>query len=266
MAIQHIIGSTKGVTTGISKTGGSNKDSSIVTVEGPVSVLETITDFDSLAPAGMTVESHTLEPNGDGFGKLIVRCINYGSGDVSTTPTRTTWRISMQEVQKNLKDHPHFDDNAARKQIEAWLAMDPDKRYDANGNPQCVMPNGEIELLTYPATDYVTAYEKGIETYVRHFPVLEKISYYKTLPGCSMNNNSTTSGTVSKFSADIDKWNVPDVKLAGYANTGWFKSGDNYEQGNDLVWTRTQQWTWTPDGSNSKLGWIYANSNAKQNN
>ena len=79
MAIQHIIGSKTGVTTGISKTGGSNKDSSIVTVEGPVSVLETITDFDSLAPDGMTVESHTLEPNGDGFGKLIVRCINYGS-------------------------------------------------------------------------------------------------------------------------------------------------------------------------------------------
>ena len=262
MAIELVAGSPDAVTTGISKTGGSNKDSSIVTVEGPVSVLETITDFDSLAPAGMTVESHTLEPNGDGFGKLIVRCVNYGSGDVSTTPTRTTWRISMQEVQTDLKNHPHFDGNDARKQIEAWLATDTDKRYDASGNPQCVKPNGEIEPLTDPATDYVKAYEKGIETYVRHFPVLEKISYYKTLPGCSMTKNSTTSGTVSQFSSDVDKWNVPDVKLSGYANTGWFKSGDNYEQGNDLVWARTQQWTWTPDGSTSELGWIYASSNS----
>lgn len=265
MAIQHIIGSKTGVTTGISKTGGSNKESSIVTVEGPVSVLETITDFDSLAPAGMTVESHTLETNGDGFGKLIVRCINYGSGDVSTTPMRTTWRISMQEVQTNLKDHPHFN-GEARRQILAWLATEELKRYDSNGNPQYVDGEGTAHPLTAPATDYVTAYEKGIETYVRHFPVLEKINYYKTLPGCTMSENSTTSGTVSQFSADIDKWNVPDVKLAGYASTGWFKSGDNYEQGNDLVWVRTQQWTWTPDGSNSDLGWIYANSNAQQNN
>lgn len=258
MAIKHILGENKGVTTGISKTGGANKDSSVVTVEGPISVLETITDFNSLAPDGMTVESHTLEPNGDGFGKLIVRCVNYGTGDVSTTPTRTTWRIMMQEVQLNLKNHPQFDGNGTRMQIDMWLATDPENRYDASGNPQCVKPNGEIQPLTAPATDYVKAYEKGIENYVRHFPVIEKISYYKTLPGCSMTNNSTTSGSVSKFSTDIDRWNAPDVTLAGWANTGWFKSGDNYEQGNDLVWTRTEQWTWTPDGANSAIAWIHA--------
>ena len=264
MAIELVAGSSDAVTTGISKTGGSNKDSSIVTVEGPVSVLELITDFDSLAPDGMTVEDHDLKPNGDGFGTLIVRCVNYGSGEIRTTPTRTTWRISMQEVQTNLKDHPHFDGNDARKKIEMWLATDPDKRYDARGNPQCVKSNGEIEPLTAPATDYVNAYNKGIETYVRHFPVLEKISYYKTLPGCSMNGNSTTSGTVSQFSSDIDKWNVPDVNLSGYEDTGWVKSGDNYEQGNDLVWTRIEQWTWTPDGSDSDLGWIYDDSKEEQ--
>ena len=262
MAIQHIIGSEDGVTTGIARTGGGDKDSAVVTVEGPVSVLETITDFDSLAPSGMEVENHTIEPNGDGFGRLVVRCVNYGSGDVSTTPTRTTWRISMQEVQVDLKRHEHFDGNDARRQIDKWLATDADQRYDSSGNPQYVDSEGQAHPLTAPATDYVTAYEKGIESYVRHFPVIEKISYYKTLPGCSMVKNSTTSGTVSQFSDDIDTWNVPDVKLAGFANTGWFKSGDNYDQGNDLVWTRTQQWTWTPDGSNSDTGWIYSSSNS----
>ena len=257
MAIEHILGPTSGVITGISKTGGSNKDSSVVTVEGPVSVLETITDFGSLAPDGMTVEDHTLEPNGDGFGKLIVRCVNYGRGDVSTIPTRVTWKISMAEVQTDLKSHPHFD-GEARRQIRAWLATEESKRYDSNGNPQYVDGEGQAHPLTASATDYVTAYEKGIENYVRHFPVIEKISYYKTLPGCSMNNNSTTSGTVSKFSANIDTWNVPDVKLSGFKDTGWFKSGDDYQQGNDLVWTRTEQWTWTPDGSDSETGWIYS--------
>ena len=261
MAVEFVTGSTDPVKTGVSIKGGGDKDSGIVYVEGPVSLLETISDFDQFAPAGMTVEDHTLETNGDGFGRIVIRCVNYGSGDASTTPTRITWRITMAEVQTDLARHPHFDDEA-RSQIRKWLATEESKRYDGQGNPQYVDGEGQKHPLTAPATDYCAAYAKGIENYVRHFPVLEKISYYKTLPGCSMNRTSTTSGTVSQFSSDIDKWSVPDVKLSGYVNTGWFKSGDNYEQGNDLVWTRTQQWTWTPDGSTSVVGWIYSSSNS----
>ena len=259
MAIEHIIGSDDGVTTGISRTGGGDKDSSIVTVEGPVSVLEGITDFDSLVPTGMNVETHTIEPTGDGFGRLVIRCVNYGSSDASTTPTRTTWRITMAETQMKLQNHDHFDDEA-RRQIAMWLATEEIKRYDGQGNPQYVDSEGEAHPLTAPATDFCSAYEKGIETYVRHFPVVEKISFYKRLPGVSMSGSSTTSGNLSQFSSNIDKWNAPALTLSGYANTGWFKSGDNYEQGNDRIWTRTEQWTWTPDGSSSNTGWIYASS------
>lgn len=237
----------------------ADKDACIVTVEGDLVSLRAL-DPDAVCPAGMVVENSNIDPTSGGHGKLTVRCINYGEGDVSTTPTRVTWKISMAEVQTDLKRHPHFDGNDARKQIEAWLATDLDKRYDSNGNAQYIQADGTPHPLTTPATDYVTAYKKGIESYVRHFPVIEKISYYKTLPGCSMVKNSTTSGTVSQFSANIDKWDVPDVKLAGFANTGWFKSGDDYQQGNDLVWTRTEQWTWTPDGSDSETGWIYQSS------
>ena len=264
MAILHILGTNDGVTTGVSRTGGGDKDSAIVTVEGPVSVLETITDFASLAPSGMNVETHTIEPNGDGFGRLVIRCVNYGSGDVSTTPTRTTWRITMADVQKPLKSHPHFDSehNTVRIEIYKWLATDELERYDEDGNPQYVDHKGTAHEMSSLAEDFCVAYEKGIENYVQHFPVIEKISYYKTLPGCSMDGNSTTSGTVNKFSEDIDTWSVPDVKLSGFANTGWFKSGDNYEQGNDLVWTRHEQWTWTPDGSSSNTGWIYGESDS----
>lgn len=237
----------------------ADKDACIVTVEGDLVSLRAL-DPDAVCPAGMVVENSNIDPTSGGHGKLTVRCINYGEGDVSTTPTRVTWKISMAEVQTDLKRHPHFDGNDGRKQIEAWLATDLDKRYDSNGNAQYIQADGTPHPLTTPATDYVTAYKKGIESYVRHFPVIEKISYYKTLPGCSMVKNSTTSGTVSQFSANIDKWDVPDVKLAGFANTGWFKSGDDYQQGNDLVWTRTEQWTWTPDGSDSETGWIYQSS------
>ena len=237
----------------------ADKDACIVTVEGDLVSLRAL-DPDAVCPAGMVVENSNIDPTSGGHGKLTVRCINYGQGDISTTPTRITWRIAMAEVQTDLKRHPHFDGNDARKQIEAWLATDLDKRYDSNGNAQYIQADGTPHPLTTPATDYVTAYKKGIESYVRHFPVIEKISYYKTLPGCSMTRNSTTSGTVSQFSSNIDKWDVPAVKLSGYANTGWFKSGDDYQQDNDLVWTRTEQWTWTPDGSDSETGWIYQSS------
>lgn len=262
MSIRHVTGSTDPVTTGIVRTGGGDKDASTVTVEGPVSLLETITDFSSLAPDGMQVENHTLETNGDGSGRLVIRCVNYGSGQVSTTPTRTTWRITMAEVQKPLRNHPHFGDSygTARREIAMWLATEEMKRYDPQGNPQYVDSEENVHQLSGLTTDFCVAYEKGIETYVQHFPVIEKISYYKTLPGCSMIGNSTTSGTVSQFANNIDKWDVPAVTLSGFANTGWFKSGDNYEQGNDLVWMRHEQWTWTPDGSSSSTGWIYGSS------
>lgn len=235
----------------------ADKESTVVEVEGVLADLRRINP-DTVCPAGLVVENSTVAPTVGGMGKLTVRCVNYGTGDASTIPTRITWKISMAEVSTDLARHPHFD-TEARRQIKAWLATDPAKRYDDNGNPQYVEDAGP-HLLTEPATDYCDAYGKGIESYVRHFPVIEKVSYYKTLPGCSMTKNSTTSGTVSQFSADIDTWSVPAVKLAGFANTGWFKSGDDYTQGNDLVWTRTEQWTWTPDGSGSSTGWIYRKS------
>ena len=260
MSIQHIAGSSNPVTTGIARKDDGNKSSCVVTLEAPISTLETaLASIEDYVPAGMVAENSSLDPTGEGCGRLTINCISYGSGDVSTTPTRITWRIAMIEVQKDLKFHPHFDDGTgeAVMQIEKWLATDPEKRYDGNGNPQYIDENGNPCQLGNLAEDYVDAYQKGIETYVAHYPVVEKISYYKTLPGCSMSVNSTTSGTVNQFSSNIDKWDIPAVKLAGYSNTGWFKSGDNYEQGGDLVWTRTEQWTWTPEGSTSSTGWIY---------
>lgn len=258
MAIEHVTGSTDGVTTGISRTGGGDKDSAIVTVEGPVSVLEGITDFAALAPSGMTVESHTIEPNGDGFGKLVIRCVNYGAADVTTIPTRTTWRITMAEVQTPLIQHPHFDDLEVRSQIKMWLATDEAQRaWDGQSFKYMDAGGNLTEIDDEDVEDFCTAWTKGIESYTRHFPVIEKVSFYQRLPGVSMSGNSTTSGTVSQFAEDIDTWDVPALTLSGYASTGWFKSGDNYDQDQNRIWTRTEQWTWTPDGSDSPTGWIY---------
>ena len=257
--MKHIAGSQGPFVTGKTDT-KSDKTATVVEVEGRLQDLRGANPA-QFCPNGMVVENSTISPTGGGMGKLSIRCINYGQGDVSTTPTRITWRITMGEVQTDLKNHP--DCVGSITTINKWLATDPDKRYDSGSIPQWVDSEGNA----YPieagsgAAKYIKAYEKGIETYNRYFPIIEKISFYKTLPGCSMTDNSTTSGTVSKFSSSLGTWDVPDVKLSGFSNSGWFKSGDNYEQGNDLVWTRTEQWTWTPDFGQD-IAWIYSRSSS----
>lgn len=257
--MKHIAGSQGPFVTGKTDT-KSDKTATVVEVEGRLQDLRGANP-DQFCPNGMVVENSTISPTGGGMGKLSIRCINYGSGDVSTTPTRITWRITMGEVQTDLKNHPSCVDD--RTTIEKWLATDADKRYDESGDPQWVDAEGTEHPIPTGggAAKYIKAYEKGIETYNRYFPIIEKVSFYKTLPGCSMNGNSTTSGTVSQFSSNLGKWDVPDVKLSGFANAGWFKSGDNYEQGNDLVWTRNEQWTWTPDHGQD-INWIYSRSSS----
>ena len=256
MSIQHVAGSPNPVVTHKRRSNG-DRSTTTVTVEGLYSDLDSISDFSSYIPSGATVTDSDLASNGDGTGVLTIHCLTYGSVQTGTLPVRTTWRISMESVQTDLKMHPAV--VAGRDIIEMWLNTDPSKRYD-DGDPQYVDADGNAHSISSDAAlKYINAYEKGIENYIRHFPVVEKISYYKTLPGCSMNNNSVTGGTAA-FSANIDKWNVPAVKLQGYSDTGWFKSGDNYVQDGGKLWCRTEQWTWTPDGSGSGTAWIYANS------
>ena len=241
----------------------SVKESAVVEVEGILSDLRRL-DPSDYCPSGMVVENSKVAPSGGGMGKMTINCIAYGSTDISTLPERTTWKISMQEVQKDLKMHP--DCVGDRAIIEKWISTDPDKRYDENGDPQYEDSNGSLTPVTAEgAKKYIGAYEAGIESYVVHYPVVEKLSYYKTLPGCSMSGNSTTSGTV-KFSANIDEFDIPAVKLQGFADTGWFKSGDDYQQRENLTWVRTEQWTWTPDGSDSDLAWIYGGGSSQGGN
>lgn len=255
--MKHIAGSKGPYLTGrtVNK---SDKSSTVLYVEGPISTLMSLNP-DDLCPGGLTVESTTLSETGGGMGKLTINCIEYGDVNITTIPTRTTWRITMGEVQKDLMCHPNCVGD--RSTIEKWLATELGKRYDKNNNPQWIDSEGTAHSISYEsdAGRYIKAYEKGIETYNLYFPIIEKISIYKRLPGVSMNKNSTNSGLVSKFSSNLGTWNVPDLRIPGFSNAGWFKSGDNYEQGNDLVWTRTEQWTWTPDNGND-INWIYARS------
>ena len=64
--------------------------------------------------------------------------------------------------------------------------------------------------------DYIHAYNIGIETYNDYYPVIQKISYYKRLPGVGMSGKSVTTGKVTQFSNNIGKWNTPGVTLYGF--------------------------------------------------
>ena len=258
MAIVHVTGSTDPVVTGESTIHG-DQTTKVVVVEGPMSLLEEVSDVSSFVPYGFEYVTHRTIQSDGGFGKIEITCKDLGDSQ-TTAPERTTWRIQMASVQKALKFHPMCVSGISF--IEAWLNTEPLKRFDSDGGPQYVDSSGTAHSIDdEDAIRFARAYSKGVDSYVEYYPVLQKISFYKRLPGVSVVGTSTTSGTVSAFSDAVGKWDVPAVMLNGYGDTGWFKSGDSYEQDGSLKWTRTEEWTWSPnDSEDEDTGWIYERS------
>lgn len=259
MAVELILGDSGAIATNSSRLDG-DKQTCVITLEGPYSVIDVLTEqsVQSHVPAGYTIDQIRREGDGQGFGRLLIDCTNYGDVNINA-PDFITFKISMEAVQLDLVHHPIFD-AAARIEIFKWRNTPLARRFKANGTAQWVDDAGmghEINAAGL-AMKYITAYMKGIESYNIYCPVIDKISQWKRLPGATMSKKSTTGGTVSQFSATLGKWNTPGITLSGFAANGFFQSGDNWAQGNNRVWTRSEQWTWTPDGSTSDVGWIYA--------
>lgn len=239
------------------------KNGCTVVVEGPYSALEAVVPEQgddntscSFCPSGMYVESATLDPDGIGGGKLSISCLDVGNDSEQTpaVPTRITYSIEMVETQYELKDHPKLE--AGRKEILMWLATDENNRVfgnsfkymDADGNLQTVN--------SQEARKFCQAYMHGIQNFVRYYPVITKTSYYRRVPGMTLDGISVSGGSPT-FTSGIGTFDSPGITLSGYAATGWFKSKDSWQQAGDLTWTRNEQWTWTPDGSTSNYAWIY---------
>lgn len=255
MSMRIVRGKAGPIKTGVMKSRGEQNVGTI-TLEGPYSAIKNIS-FDNFVPKDAIVTNAILESDGMGGGKWTLD-LEYSEDEYEgSKPYKVSWKIDMEEVQKDLKTHPSvvYD----RANIERWLATDASRRIDENGDPQWVDENDvthEIENDS-GAWKYGDAYMRGIESYVVHYPVVEKISYYKSIPGCSTYNGTITGGS-AEFSKGIDKWGAPDIKLAGYDNDGWLKSGDGYQKDGGNSWVRTERWTWTPDGRSSPTGWIYS--------
>ena len=229
----------------------SDKEASVVTVEGRYIDLKG-EDPNRFVPNGMTLIGSSLNPSGDGFGVLTVRCQKFETSS-SFSPVRTTFSIDMNEVQYDLEDHPSLSD--VRDDILKWLATDEAKRV-SDGNYKYMDEDGELQDVSNEAEKFCKAYMAGIKTFCRFFPVVEKISVYKNPPGMSMSGASFTGGSPD-FSNGIGRYDAPPISLNGFPPTNWYKSKDSWRQSENKTWTRTEQWTYTPESSSGTHAWIY---------
>lgn len=260
MALHHILGTDQPwLVSQIYQHGDA--ETCEVSVKGEVEDLEAIDDFGDYLPTGYEYLRSTVIPDGDGMGTLKISCVLPGAADISTLPDSVTYQVKMAPVEYDLVNHTHFDSEHGfvRAVIAKWLATPEGKRYadgtyryDENGDGSMTEINsGTAEY------DFCRAYDAGIRTYTRYYPVIVKVSTYKRLPGASMVGRSTVGGTV-QFSAGIGFYNDPDLLLQNYGAGHWWKSDDAYQQNQDQSWTRTEEWTYTPDTEDSPNGWIYA--------
>ena len=247
---------------------GEAKDTSVsqtVVVRGPYSALASHVPAQgtghsgcSWVPDGYFVRRAILTAS-EGEATITIDCVAPG-GDSSQNPAAPTliqYQILMSEVQLDLMTHPHITANAsAVEECIKWLATDEAQRV-VSGDYFYADEDGELQPVNQAeAEDFCAAWLHGIRSYNAYYPIIEKQSTYKRVPGLNMSGLSVSGGTAT-FSSNIGAWNAPDISLSGYASTGWFKSGDDYRsQGKTFL--RNEQWTWTPDGSNSDYSWIYS--------
>lgn len=229
-----------------------------VVLEGRYSDLQNVVPA-SYSPGGnFTFENSRLSANGDGTGTMEIKFHDSGNDELSAT--RTTYRVDMAEVSYELQDHPDLKGAETQKEIAAWLATEPAKRVDDKGAYQYEDADGQIQPVgDAGALKFCAAFDDGIKNFLRFYPVIERITYWKRPPGMFVSAASGSMSGSPSFSA-AGGWSTPPITLNGYSDSNYFKSKDSWTQGADQKWTRVEQWTWTPDGPNGSHGWIYGGS------
>jgi len=254
MAIHKVLGSGRPVETKRTKE-VRDRETAVIEVEGSFADIE-LADPRRYCPSGMEVESSNVTTTGDGMGKLTVRCIKYDSA-LSSSAIRTTFHIGMEAVTYDLEDHPYL--TSVRGTIIKWLATEDSKRYDPSShNYKYENENGILVTISNArAIEFCRSYmDSSITTFNRYFPVISKISIWRSPPGLIRNGRSFTSGTPT-FSSGIGGFDNPPITLSGYGAQHWFKSHDEWQENADKTWTRTEQWTYTPESSTGTNAWIY---------
>jgi len=203
-------------------------------------------------PDGYTYDTHTLAATGDGMGKLTVRCVRFESGN-DFAPVRTTFEVDMQETTYDLVSHPHL--SGVVGICNQWVS-DGCIAHDGNYYTKNAETEAEEQITNNTAIQFCAAYSSGIRNYVRYFPVISKVSTWKNPPGLTRSGTSFSGGSLP-FSSTLGKFDTPPITLSGFAANNYFKSADRWCQAENKTWTRTEQWTYTPEGSTGNHAWIY---------
>ena len=237
-----------------------NTTTAVITVEGLYADLKKA-DPKVYCPSGYEVDTSDVASTGDGAGVLTVNCVGYYSNAAGATSSaiRTTFYIDMVAVSYPLRGHDHLED--VRHIVSKWLATDESRRVKSNEEFYYVetSESGEgqaVKITEEAAIDFCKAYQAGIETYNRYYPIVQKISTWKNPPGLNRNGTSFKSGSPA-FSSGMGKFDSPPISLNGYSADGFYKSKDSWQENADKTWNRTEEWTWTPNGSSSPHAWIY---------
>lgn len=251
MAVEHIQGDVV-VESGLS-TEISDKDKTTIYVDGPYALIKDLEPAD-YCPEGLEVDTYGVSTTGDGMARLTINCIRYESGD-DWSPVRTTFKIDMTEVCYDLVDHPYL--ISYRDRIMMWLATEDSER-TADNKYYYKDRNGTLQEFAAGSLGekFCLAYMAGIKTFNRYYPVIERISTWRNPPGLTRAGNSFSGGN-PMFSIGIGRYDEPPLALNGYPSANWFKSRDCWSENGGKSWTRTEQWTYTPEGSSSGHAWIY---------
>ncbi len=255
MAIILKAGTADPVNTRTTKT-LAEKNGIVVEYTALYSVLEALTraQIEELVPSGYAFDSSQLTADGDGLGTLSIKCVLYDDS-VSAAALRTTFKVDMAEVQYDLEDHPYLA-GTPRDECLCWLATDESARV-SNGTYYYADNDGSLTAITdEKVIKFCDAYMAGIRTFNRYYPVIDRITVWSNPPGLSRSGNSFTGGTPT-FSSGVGKYNNPPISLNGYPAGNWFKSRDSWSENQNKTWTRTEQWTYTPESSSGAHGWIY---------
>lgn len=245
----------------ISRISTTNKDKNqaVFTVEGLYEDLAAMDEqaIIEIVPDGhYGVESVNLTSSGNGMGVMTINCRYYDDPDETEefVPVRTTFEVEMAEVQYDLEDHPALAN--ARPVILMWLATDESQRVDGE-TFKYRDKNGDLQTIdsSSDAYKFCSAYMAGIRSFNRYFPVITKTSIWRNPPGLVRDGRSFTGGELPFSSCGY--FEEPPISLNAYPDENYFKSKDSWVQNENKTWSRTEQWTFTPEGSDGEHAWIY---------
>jgi hypothetical protein len=186
------------------------------------------------------VVSSTLVRRPGDMGRLTIQLSDRVEAE-TTQVIKERWEINMQQIEKDLLQHPYISTDADYANIvEDVRLWDNGGDIKLQAQYKYVDTDGAEKTLAGKALQVATKMQRGQTGYLIFAPVVSKVSDYQGRP------DTAAAGTI----------NTPDESIAGYV---YLKTGDRLVQKTDNKWERTEEWTgadsWDIDLYTAGSGW-----------